>query len=121
MPKVIIITESQRDKLIEQLIKEVNTQRVQKALMVKKFLDDNFKRADITKINDNGYAEAKPIVIYLDMHKQPIKKLSDEDLLDMLLDKFKNIMDDEKEKKDFLLNVMKAWYIKDKKLDLGLI
>lgn len=121
MSRTVIITEAQRNELISRFILEDTTMRIEKALAVKKFLDDNFKRADISEIDDSGYANAKPIVVYLDQYKQPIKNLTDEDLLDMLLDKFKNIMPDEKEKRQFLLDVMRAWYKKDRKLDLGLI
>ena len=121
MAKTIIINEKQRDILIAALVAEENSMMMQKSLMVKKFLDDNFKRGDISEIGDDGYANSRPIVVYLDKYKQPIKNMSDEDLLDMLLDKFKNILDDENEKKQFLIKIMKAWYNKDKKLDLGLV
>lgn len=119
--KTIIITEKQRDELVKLMVLEETGMRIERALAVKKFLDDNFKRADIPQINKDGYADAQPIVVYLDKYKQPIKNMSDEDLLDMLLDKFKNIIPDENEKRQFLLDVMKSWYNKDKKLDLGLI
>lgn len=121
MGKRIIITEKQRDELIRLMVMEDTNMRIEKALVVKKFLDDNFKRADISEIGKDGYAKATPIVVYLDAYKQPIKNMTDEDLLYMLLDKFKNIMEDETEKRQFLLDIMKAWYKKDKKLDLGLI
>ena len=119
--KIITITEGQMKFLVAQMIAEETANHMQKALTVKKFLDDNFKRADISKINSEGYAESVPIVVYLDAYTQPIKNLTDEDLLDMLMDKFKNMFDNENERRSFLLSVMKAWYAKDKKLELGLL
>lgn len=121
MSKTIILNENQRNELIRLMVMEDTNLRIEKALEIKKFLDDNFKRADISEIGKDGYAKATPIVVYLDAYKQPIKNMTDEDLLDMLLDKFKNIMEDDNEKRQFILDVMKAWYRKDKKLDLGLI
>ena len=119
--KIITITEGQMKFLVAQMIAEETANHMQKALTVKKFLDDNFKRADISKINSEGYAESVPIVVYLDAYKQPIKNLTDEDLLDMLMDKFKNMFDNENERRSFLLSVMNAWYAKEKKLELGLL
>ena len=121
MKKTIIITEEQRDELVKMLVKEEIAKGIDKSILVKKFLDDNFKRASISEIGDDGYANDRPIVVYLDSYKQPLKKMSDEDLLDMLMDKFKTFSDDENERREFLLKIMKAWYNKDIKLDLGLI
>lgn len=122
MPKIIYITEEQEPFLLEQMVlEELQNLQKEKVLLIKKFLDNNFKRADISSINSDGYNEHKPIVVYLDSYKQPIKNLSDQDLLDMLLDKFQDIIKDEQEKKSFLTKVMKNWYNNNKKLDLGII
>lgn len=117
----IIITEAQEKYVCKKIIQEEILNFNEKVLIVKKFLDNNFKRADISQFGDDGYSTIKPIVVYLDSYKQPIKKLTDDELLEMLIDKFQNLTDNESELKTFLIKIMKSWYYKDKKLELGIV
>lgn len=117
----IIINEAQEKYVCEKIIQEEILNFNEKVLIVKKFLDKNFKRADISQFGDDGYSTIKPIVVYLDSYKQPIKKLTDDELLEMLIDKFQNLTDNESELKTFLIKIMKSWYYKDKKLELGIV
>lgn len=117
----ITINESQANQLIANLVIKENMMQINRIKLVKDFLDKNFQRADISRIGNDGYAEDYPIVMYIDSYKQPIKKMTDEELLDMLLDKFQHLMPNQEENKEFLIKVIKAWYYKDKKLDLGLL
>ena len=121
MSQEIELTDEMIYECVKRILAREFDDRMSKALIVKEFLDGNFKRADISQIGSDGYAESKPIVVYLDAYKQPIKNMTDEDLLDMLMDKFQNMFDDDGKRRKFLLAVMKSWYNKDKKLEMGLV
>ena len=104
----IIINEKSEKRLI-QLIKEESLY-TNKVLMVKKFLDDNLSRADYNQNDDEtGLPSRKQIAVWMNGN-EVIKTYKDQQLIDMIQEKFKNIFDDENECYSFLKKVLIAWY-----------
>lgn len=89
--------------------------------MIKKYLDANFLRADMTQLNDDGYPENKEIVAMVDKNKQPIKYMTDVELFDLIQDKFQKINADTKLRDKLLKQIIIQWYKKEKMLDQGII
>lgn len=104
----IIITESQENLLIKSIIEE-GFDYNEKRLLIKKFLDDNFKRASMDKFDENGDPIKYDVVIQLTKDNKPIKTKSDKQLFYYLQEKFKNILP-EKERDEFLIDTIKKWY-----------
>lgn len=120
----IIITEEQEKKLIN-ILKEQEVQQMpvdkkmnkpycvdpNKVLVVKKFLDNNFqKKGNIEKIGANGLKETIPIASIMASTGEPLKNFYKEDVLDMLIEKFKNMFLDHDERECFLKQVMEDWF-----------
>lgn len=108
--KKIIIKEDKERKLLETLLNEKATSN--KVSIVVDFLNQNFKRADNTEMGEDGMLKSKPIVVWVDKHKSPIKPMTDEQLFYLLQNKFKNIYSDKKERDTFIKKIIKAWYYK---------
>ena len=106
--KKIIISEKAECQLFQSLINE--KQYVDRVSVVKDFLDKNFKRADITDMDEQGMVASKPIVVWIDAHQNPVKTMTDEQLYYVLQEKFKNIIADKNERNTFLKKLIKAWY-----------
>lgn len=121
--KKIIITEEQERKLIEIL----NNEEVQqmpvpektnkpycidpdKVKIVKKFLDDNFQKNQLERIGSDGMPEKVRIVTMSTSTGEPLKNLYDEDLHDLLIEKFKKMFLDQEERSLFLKQVMNDWF-----------
>lgn len=117
----IIISESQEKILMSYFINEDINFVKDKILMMKKYLDDNFMRANMTQINDNGYPDIKQIAVMVDSNKQPLKYFTDVELFYLMQDQFKNIITDKKERDNIIKELIKQWYIKEKSLDLGML
>jgi hypothetical protein len=86
----------------------------QKVLVVKKFLDDNFVRAAIPTIGEDGYSKTILIVGMKGTDGQVNRNMYAQQLFDLLQDKFQNIYLDKEKRDNFLKRVMKDWY--DKKI-----
>ena len=86
----------------------------QKVLVVKKFLDDNFVRAAIPTVGEDGYSKTLLIVGMKGTDGQVNRNMYAQQLFDLLQDKFKNIYLDKQKRDNFLKRVMKDWY--DKKI-----
>jgi hypothetical protein len=105
----IIINEKIESKILQYLInEEVNLS--DKVLLVKKYLDDNFARADNSTIGLDGFPRTEKVVAWLDDYKQLIKNITDVQLFYVIQEKFKNIISDKKERDNFLKQVIKDWY-----------
>ena len=107
--KKIKITENQKNNLFKVLTEEANMFKLDQTNMVKKFLDDNFLRANMKKIGDNGLPVNKEIVILVDSNKQPAKYLSYKEVLILLQNDFKNISTDKEQRDEFLKDVLIKW------------
>jgi hypothetical protein len=86
----------------------------QKVLVVKKFLDDNFVRAAVPTIGNDGYSKTLLIIGMKGSDGKVIRNMYAQQLFDLLQDKFKNIYLDKQKRDNFLKRVMKDWY--DKKI-----
>ena len=121
--KRIIITEEQEKKLIQIL----NNEEIQqmpvpekankpyyidpdKVKIVKKFLDNNFQKNNLENIGANGMPEKIRIVTMYSTTGEPLKNLYDEDLHDLLIEKFKKMFLDKNERNLFLKQVMNDWF-----------
>ena len=82
----------------------------QKVLVVKNFLDKNFKRAVIARMDNNGYPKSTPIVGMIGTDGAVVKNMSDSQLYNLLVDKFKNIYSDKEKRNAFLKQVLIDWY-----------
>ena len=119
----IIITEAQEQQLIR-LLKEDTVQQMpvdkkmnkpytidpQKVMVVKKFLDDNFKKGSIERIGSDGLKEVVPIVSIVSSTGESLKNLYKEDLCDLLIEKFKKMFLDKIERELFMKQVMEDWF-----------
>lgn len=104
----IIITEEQEQRLIGSLLKEEFDYN-EKRLLVKKFLDNNFRKATIDKFDENGDPIKYEVVVMMTKDKKPAKTKSDKQLFYYLQNKFKNILPEE-ERDKFLIDTLKKWY-----------
>lgn len=111
----IIITESQESLLIQRLLMEAEGDQ---NLIVFKFLDDNFLRADYTQEVD-GKPSKVNTVVWLDSNKQPYKTISIERLFYVLQEEFKNLTSDKEERDKRLKDIMNAWINKKYNKDTG--
>ena len=119
----IIITEAQEQQLIK-VLKEDTVQQMpvdkkmnkpytidpQKVMVVKKFLDDNFKKGNIERIGSDGLKEVVPIVSIVSSTGESLKNLYKEDLCDLLIEKFKKMFLDKIERELFMKQVMEDWF-----------
>lgn len=122
--KRVIITEKQEKKLIKMLNEEMEVQQIpvpkstgkpysidpDKVLVVKKFLDSNFKKGNLERIGANGMPEKVRIVSMFASNGEPLKSLYEEDLQDLLIDKFKNMFKDTVCRDLFMKQVIKDWF-----------
>ena len=83
-----------------------------KVLVVKKFLDNNFVRAAVPTIGNDGYSKTLLIVGMKGTDGQVIRNMYAQQLFDLLQDKFKNIYLDKQKRDNFLKRIMKDWYNK---------
>lgn len=120
----IIITEQQSKKIAKQLKEEVYnmpqsigdhenkpyTINPEKVKIVKNFLDKNFKKGNYDDIGPNGMPRRIRIVAMLSPNGDVLRNMKQEDLLELLIDRFKNMFLDHVERKLFLTQVMKDWF-----------
>jgi hypothetical protein len=112
MSKKIILTETQERELIKHILKEEKRYPVNLDLVlrVKEYLDKNFQRGNLGEFKSDKPVNT-PIVGML-LNNKVVKNLSDQQLLDILMDKFKVMYDNEEQLKWFLTKVMIHWYYK---------
>lgn len=110
MGKKIIITETQEQKLLEYLILE-RTYPIEpnKVLLVKDYLDKNFKKGNLAEFGANGLPVNTPVVGLLN-NGQVVKNLTAKQLFDVLEDEFRGMFSDKIQRSKFLAQVIKDWY-----------
>lgn len=109
--KKIIISEQGEQHLLNILLKEELTYMGDKEDIVKKWLDDHFKAMENETSDEMGLPKIEKIVSILDSKKQITQKLiSLERVYFMLQTQFKNILQDKKERDEFLWSTLKKWY-----------
>lgn len=110
MGKRIIITESQYERLIQEGGEKKYAVEPNKVKIVVKFLDDNFLKAGIPTLGEDGYPKTVPIVVLKGTDGQPVKKMTDAQLYELLKDKFGKIYSDANKVNKFLKQIIKDWY-----------
>ncbi len=119
--KKLIINESQEEYLAKQIAEEKYQMPVpkkankpycvnpEKVLIVKKFLDSTFTPHDYEKIGANGLPEIVKVVSMNAKNGEPLKYMYQDQLLDLLIDKFQKMFSDVDERQAFLKQVMSDW------------
>ena len=102
-----IINESQEHIIINTLLKE-ELDLGEKRLLIKKYLDDNFKKGNID-ITKDGEPSKEGVVLRLTSDKKPFKTMTDKQLFYHLQNKYKDILP-ENERDEFLKDLIKKWY-----------
>lgn len=110
MGKKIIITEKQEQQLLEHLIVEQEFPiEPQKVLLVKSFLDKNFKRGNLSEFGSNGLPTNNPVVGLLH-NGEVVKNLTARQLFDVLEEEFKGMFSNKIQRSKFLAKVIQDWY-----------
>ncbi len=110
--KKFILTENGINALKNRMLEESYSDKVS---LIKKFLDDNFMRANFERKGEDGTIRNIGVFIQLNPNKLPTDySLGIGDVFDMVQDKFSNILSDRNERDKFLMQAIKDWY--DKKI-----
>jgi DNA mismatch repair ATPase MutS len=112
----VILTEKQAKKLV-QLMNEDRavckqyTYSPEKVLIVKRYLDDNFKKGSIEGIGDDGMPTNTCIVALMNKQTGNVaRNMYDYQLHRFLIDKFQDMFTNDDERSKFLGQVMRDWY-----------
>lgn len=111
----VIVTKKQFDWLMKESVEEERRKNQsyfidpQKVLIVKKYLDCNFKRGTMSKMSDNGYPIVEKIIGMKDSNGTVIRNLSIEQMYDLLDDKFHHIYTDSDKRMKFIKKVLNDW------------
>lgn len=118
--KTLIITESQAHALSNIIPQNkpgnmpeksgpyiVNPENV---LLVKKYLDTNFKKGQIENLGPDGFPAKVRIVGMMSSNGDIIQNLGEMQLEDLLIEKFKNMFIDKIERQKFLHQVLQDWF-----------
>ena len=110
--KQILISENTERDIVWELLSESFAPSREKTLLVKDYLDKNFTKKELDDIDSNGYPTTVKVVYMVNSSGMPLKTLSIGELLSLLDDKFHKIITDDSDRKKFLKQVIKDWYIK---------
>lgn len=122
MGKKIIVNENQLAVLLEELagseiIKDQDKMTVpvrypvnpQKVLVVRDFLDNNFQREAMQGIGQDGLP-GQTLIVGMISNGVKLKDMYQEDVIDLLIDKFKNMFLNQDERQKFITQVFNDWY-----------
>ena len=119
--KKIILTESQSAKLGKMLKEDIEQMPVDKkmnkpycinpdkVLTVKRYLDGGFTPHDFERVGADGFPEKVKVITMNASNGQPLKPMYQEQLVDLLIDKFQNMFLDKIEREMFMNQVVKDW------------
>jgi hypothetical protein len=79
-------------------------------LIVKKYLDTNFKKGHIENLGPDGFPAKVRIAAMLSSNGDIIQNLGEMQLEDLLIEKFKNMFMDKNERNKFLHQVLQDWF-----------
>ena len=109
--KKIIISEEAEHMLMRTIMNEETTYMGDKEDVVIKWLDDHFKAMENETSDELGLPKVDKIIGVLDSKKQKITKLIPFDRGYFILQaQFKNILQDKKERDEFLWKTLNKWY-----------
>ena len=103
-----VIRQNNQDKLPEKAGPYVvNPENV---LLVKKYLDSNFKKGQLDQIGPDGFPAKVRIVGMMSSNGEILQNLGEMQLEDLLIEKFKNMFIDKVERQKFLHQVLQDWF-----------
>ena len=105
----IIINEEIENRWFKQILSESFYPTTERVLMIKRFLDANFQRSEIDDIGEDGYPKKVKSVVLMSNNKQPLKTMSQDELLILLDDKFNHMISDKNDRKKFFRQIIKDW------------
>ena len=118
--KTIIITEGQVHALQNIIPKNATEKLPEKSgpyivnpenvLLVKKYLDSNFKKGFIENLGPDGFPAKVRIAGMLSSGGDIIQNIGEMQLEDLLIEKFKNMFIDKVERQKFLRQVLQDWF-----------
>ena len=79
-------------------------------LIVKKYLDTNFKKGQIENLGPDGFPAKVRIAGMMSSNGDIIQNLGEMQLEDLLIEKFKNMFIDKIERQKFLHQVLQDWF-----------
>lgn len=121
MMRKLIITEEQAQILSQMLKEEIYQMPVdkkankpycinpEKVLIVKNFLDKGFTAHDYEKIGENGMPTTIKVVSMNASNGTPLKYMYQDQLKNLLIDRFQNMFTDKIERELFLSKVLEDW------------
>ena len=108
--KNIFLTERQVRQIQESKNKPKWNVDPRKVLLIKKYLDNGFKRGTLSGLGNDGYPKDVKIVAMLSSYGTPLKNMTASQLFYLLQDRFSGIYPDKKQRDEFLWDVMNDWY-----------
>ncbi len=118
--KTLIITEEQVHALSNVIPQSKNSNLPEKSgpyivnpenvLLVKKYLDTNFKKGQIDNIGPDGFPAKVRIAGMMSSNGDILQNLGEMQLEDLLIEKFKNMFIDKVERQKFLHQVLDDWF-----------
>lgn len=124
--KTIIINESQAKELFgifEEIYQEPHPQQPnmkkankpysinpEKVKIVKNYLDSGFKKGTYQIIGPDGFPQNKRIVAMIGNDGSVLKNMYEEQMVDLLVDKFQNMFSDHDERELFFKRVLDDWF-----------
>ena len=81
----------------------------QKVLIVKQFLDNNFQREALDGIGQDGLP-GQTMIVGMMSNGTKLKDMYMEDVIDLLIEKFKNMFLNHDERSRFINQVFNDWY-----------
>ena len=118
--KTIIITEEQV-RALSNAIRQNNPEKLpekagpyvvnpENVLLVKKYLDSNFKKGQIENIGADGFPAKVRIAGMMSSNGDILQNIGEMQLEDLLIEKFKNMFIDKIERQKFLHQVLDDWF-----------
>lgn len=110
--KKAFFTEEQINYIKDKLDENSNFVNPNKVLLIKKYLDDNFVRASMPIIGDDGYPKNVHIVGMKGADGEVARNMTAKQLFYLLQDKFKGIYGDKAKRNALIKQTMIDWYNK---------
>lgn len=109
--KTIILSEKQELSLIKKILTEETVYLGDKENLVIDWLNKHFKPMEIQSTDGLSLPKLDKAVSVLDTYGQMTKQLKSlDDVFYILQTKFKKILNDKKERDEFLSNTLNKWY-----------
>lgn len=110
--KKIVLTEDLYESAISDIILEAMAPKREQVLIVKDYLDKNFKKSSMDDIDENGYPIKRKMISMLSGGSVG-KEMNPDELVSLLNDHFINIIKKDEDRKNFLKSVIIDWYNND--------